>query len=218
MGTGSLPGVKSGRGVTLAPIPPSSAVGHKRVDLYLYSPYGPYGLYRASVPVQRWPLPLPLQWLSQSLVYNFTFLAQIFLKTSCFQSRRDLFKIYFNIILQSTFRYIQQSFFFTSPHPNPIYTSVDHHTSYTSSPSQPYSSDQPNIWWGVQIIKFLILHIFQIHILSASLDQISVSAVYFPVRMAFVGPWHKKVRFRTPIKQQAKLPVFTEAIQILFNH
>jgi hypothetical protein len=25
---------------------------HERVELYLYSPYGPYGLYRASVPVQ----------------------------------------------------------------------------------------------------------------------------------------------------------------------
>ena len=31
---------------------PSSAVGHERVELYLYSPHGPYGLYRASVPVQ----------------------------------------------------------------------------------------------------------------------------------------------------------------------
>jgi len=29
--------------------PHSSAVGHERVELYLYSPYGPYGLYRASV-------------------------------------------------------------------------------------------------------------------------------------------------------------------------
>jgi len=34
------------------PLPPSSAVGHERVELYLYSPYGSYGLYRASVPVQ----------------------------------------------------------------------------------------------------------------------------------------------------------------------
>ena len=41
------------------PSPPSSAVGHERVELYLYSPYGPYGLYRASVPVHGWPLPLP---------------------------------------------------------------------------------------------------------------------------------------------------------------
>jgi hypothetical protein len=33
------------------------------VELYLYSPYGPYGLYRASVPVQGWLLPLPcLHW------------------------------------------------------------------------------------------------------------------------------------------------------------
>ena len=29
------------------------------VELYLYSPYGPYGLYRASVPVQGRSLPLP---------------------------------------------------------------------------------------------------------------------------------------------------------------
>ena len=28
--------------------------------LYLYSPYGPYGLYRASVPVPECTLPLPL--------------------------------------------------------------------------------------------------------------------------------------------------------------
>jgi len=33
------------------PTPPSSAVV-KKIELYLYSPYGPYGLYRASVPVQ----------------------------------------------------------------------------------------------------------------------------------------------------------------------
>ena len=29
-----------------------SCRGHESVELYLYSPYGPYGLYRASVPVQ----------------------------------------------------------------------------------------------------------------------------------------------------------------------
>ena len=39
------------------PSPPSSSVGHERVELYLYSPYGPYGLYRASVPVQGCTLP-----------------------------------------------------------------------------------------------------------------------------------------------------------------
>jgi hypothetical protein len=38
--------------------PPSGAVGHERVELYLYSPYGPYGLYRTSVPVQGRTLPL----------------------------------------------------------------------------------------------------------------------------------------------------------------
>jgi len=34
------------------PSPPSSAVGHERVELYLHSPYGPHVLYRATVPVQ----------------------------------------------------------------------------------------------------------------------------------------------------------------------
>jgi len=40
MGTGSSPGVKNGRGVTLTPHPLSSAVGHERVELYLYFPMG----------------------------------------------------------------------------------------------------------------------------------------------------------------------------------
>ena len=39
------------------PSPPSSAVGHERVELYLDCPYGTYGLYRASVPVQGCSLP-----------------------------------------------------------------------------------------------------------------------------------------------------------------
>jgi hypothetical protein len=37
--------------------PPSSAIGHERVELHLYSPCGPYGLYRASVLVQGCNLP-----------------------------------------------------------------------------------------------------------------------------------------------------------------
>ena len=49
--------VKSGRAVTLTPHP-FWCRGHERVELYLYSPYGPYGLYRASVHAQGWPLPL----------------------------------------------------------------------------------------------------------------------------------------------------------------
>jgi hypothetical protein len=39
------------------PSPTSSAVGHEGVQLYLYSPYGPYGLYRSSVHVQGCTLP-----------------------------------------------------------------------------------------------------------------------------------------------------------------
>jgi hypothetical protein len=49
MGTGSVPGIKSGLCVTLTHHPPSSVVAHERVELYLYSLYESYGLYRASV-------------------------------------------------------------------------------------------------------------------------------------------------------------------------
>ena len=52
--------------------------------LYLYFPYGPYGMYRASVPVQRFTLPLlipllplrtvrPVQSLSACTTVHFTF-------------------------------------------------------------------------------------------------------------------------------------------------
>jgi len=51
-----FPGGKDRPGRDADTSPPSSAVGHKRVELYLYSPYGLYNLYRASVPVQGWPL------------------------------------------------------------------------------------------------------------------------------------------------------------------
>jgi len=52
MGTGSFPGGKERPGRDADPSPRSSAVGHERVELYLYYPNGPYGLYRTSVPVQ----------------------------------------------------------------------------------------------------------------------------------------------------------------------
>jgi hypothetical protein len=40
------------------------------VELYLYSPYGPYGMYRAPVPVQWCTLPLPLPSLASSSSVN----------------------------------------------------------------------------------------------------------------------------------------------------
>ena len=53
-----FPGGKERPGRNADPSPTSSAVGHERVELYLYSPCGPFGLYRASVPVQGCTLPL----------------------------------------------------------------------------------------------------------------------------------------------------------------
>jgi hypothetical protein len=49
MGTASFPEPKSGQGVTLTP----HILLVSLVELYLYSPYEAYGLYRASVPVQE---------------------------------------------------------------------------------------------------------------------------------------------------------------------
>jgi hypothetical protein len=37
--------------------PPFSAVGQERVELYLYIPYGPFGLHRSSMHVQGCTLP-----------------------------------------------------------------------------------------------------------------------------------------------------------------
>jgi len=53
MGTRSFPGGKERPGRDADHSHPSSAVGHERVELYLYSPYGLYGLYRAPVTVQN---------------------------------------------------------------------------------------------------------------------------------------------------------------------
>jgi len=66
-----FPGGKERPGRDPDPTPPSSAVGYERVELYLYSPYGPYGLYRASVPVQGWPLPFILVlWMRWTIKYR----------------------------------------------------------------------------------------------------------------------------------------------------
>jgi len=59
-----IPGGKDRPGRDADPSTPSGAVGYERVELYLYSPYGPYGLYRASVHVQGCTVPLPAVWLS----------------------------------------------------------------------------------------------------------------------------------------------------------
>ena len=53
---GLFPGVKSGRDVTLTPHPLLVPWSRKGYSYTSTPPYGPYGLYRASVPVQWWTL------------------------------------------------------------------------------------------------------------------------------------------------------------------
>jgi len=65
-----FPGGKERSGRDADPSPPSSAVDHERVELYLYSPYGQYGLDRASVPVQGWPLPFHQRLLHGLILYD----------------------------------------------------------------------------------------------------------------------------------------------------
>ena len=45
-----FPGGKERPGRDADPSPPSSVVGHERVELYLYSPYAPYALYSLFIP------------------------------------------------------------------------------------------------------------------------------------------------------------------------
>jgi len=78
-----FPGGKERPGRDADSSPPSSAAGHKRVGLYLYSPYGPYGLYRATVPVQGCTLPFnPLKPELNSICYLLALLAHHFLHVS----------------------------------------------------------------------------------------------------------------------------------------
>ena len=105
--TGTLGKERPGRDAD--PSPPSSAVGHERVELYLYSPYGPYGLYRASVPVQGCTLPLPLPpifslpYIYRNAIsfsirlrtgrFGITFYHQLNVQTSCLFTYNTLIKI-----------------------------------------------------------------------------------------------------------------------------
>jgi hypothetical protein len=50
----------------------TNAVGHERLELYLYSSYGPYGLYRASVPVQGYST-LPYQVFQKRTLFDKAF-------------------------------------------------------------------------------------------------------------------------------------------------
>ena len=68
MRTGSFPGVKSGRGVTLTPHPLLVPWSRKSRAILLL-PYGPYGLYRTLVPVQACTIPYLMHYLGPQMWY-----------------------------------------------------------------------------------------------------------------------------------------------------
>jgi len=74
--SGLSPGGKERPGRDTDPSLPSSAVGHERVELYLYSPCGPYGLYWASVLVQGCTLHFYFI-MSRFLLYFILFIAEL---------------------------------------------------------------------------------------------------------------------------------------------
>jgi hypothetical protein len=64
----------------------------------------------------------------------------------------------FNIILPSTPGSPKCSPSLRSPHQNPVCTSLSPHTCYMPRPSHSSRFDYPNnIWWWVQVIKFLVM-------------------------------------------------------------
>jgi hypothetical protein len=75
--------------------------------LYLYSPYGPYGLYRASVSVQRCTLPLPIpllplwtvrpvQSLSACTTVHFTYIFLLLATDSIIKCTAHKFTVLYN--------------------------------------------------------------------------------------------------------------------------
>ena len=122
MGTGSFPGVKSGWGVTL-PFTPCQCRGHERVELYLYSPYRPYGLYRASVPVQGWPLPLlyfscSIRMVSLKMTSNRATCEEK-LNNKCVYDQRNCVRCWLNCLVNFvTLNTASHLYKFTSPAPS----------------------------------------------------------------------------------------------------
>jgi hypothetical protein len=64
------------------PLTPFWCHSHERVELYLYSLYGPYGLYRASVPVQGFKKRM-YRWAQLAYGYSSTRLSELLILSVC---------------------------------------------------------------------------------------------------------------------------------------
>jgi hypothetical protein len=92
--------------------PTSNAVGHKRIELYLYSPYGLHGLHRTSVPVQGCTLPF---FMRNSIASHL----KIFIKTSLQMPRVSCLKSH---MFSCSFKCVL--LFHLHQHPTPLYHSI----------------------------------------------------------------------------------------------
>ena len=92
------------------------------------------------------------------------------------------------------------------PHQNPVYASPLHHTRYISRPSHSSRFDHPdNIWWGVQIIKLLIMQFLHSPVTSSLLGPNILLSTLFSKTFSRRSFLNVSDQVSHPYKHEAKL-------------